>query len=101
MATVTTDPAIQKMARVINNLYALVEQQAEELKQIKEAINADLNLVDTRISVAEAKQILGVSASTISRWIEDGTLSVIGETKGGGKRYLSRKQVENYKHLKQ
>lgn len=101
MATITTDPAIQKMARVINQLYSLVEQQAEELKQIKQAINADMHLVDSRISVTEAAKILGVSIATVNRLIDDGKLNVVGCTVGGGKRYLSKKQVESLKYLPQ
>lgn len=101
MATITTDPAIQKMARVINKLYALVEEQAEELKQIKMAINADMHLTDSRISVTEATKILGISNTSVHRLIEEGKLDVIGQTVGGGKRYLSRKQVESLKYLQQ
>lgn len=101
MATISTDPAIQKMARVINQLYSLVEQQAEELRQIKQAINADMHLVDSRISVTEATKILGISNTSVHRLIEEGKLDVIGQTVGGGKLYLSRKQVESLKYLQQ
>ena len=101
MATITTDPAIQKMARVINKLYALVEEQAEELKQIKMAINADMHLTDSRISVTEATKILCISHTSVHRLIEEGKLDIIGQTVGGGKRYLSRKQVESLKFIQQ
>lgn len=101
MATITTDPAIQKMARVINKLYALVEEQAEELKQIKQAINADMHLVDTLVSTSEAAAIKKCASSTILRYKDEGKLDVKATSPGGGKLYFSRKQVESLKYLQQ
>lgn len=95
----TAEQTINKMARVVNRLYDLVQEQAEEIRQIRSAINADMNLSDCRISKAEGAKILGVSTSTMQRYIDEGRLTELGRTRGGGKIWLSRKQVESLKYL--
>ena len=85
------------MARVIGQMNALMQEQAKELSLIKSAIFADKQLLDTRISVAEAAKLLGCGTSRIYRLINEGMITTAYKGERDTITRMSRKEVESLK----
>ena len=97
MAQKTTEQKINSMARSINVLLDKINQQSQELSLIKSAIFADKQLLDTRISVAEAAKLLGCGTSRIYRLINEGIITTAYKGERDTITRMSRKEVESLK----
>lgn len=72
-------------AEVFAALFQRIDQLEKKIDELRPASNED-----EVISKKEALELLGVTASTLWRWVKDGKIK---ETALGGKRYFSRSEI--------
>lgn len=93
---ISTESLIQKMAKTINLMASELKSQSQEIAELKKAIFADANMLDRRITIAEAARILGVSRPTIYHMIEDGRITTACRRDNEAKIKMSHKEINSF-----